>query len=119
MHNKRLRGSFLMAAFGLIVVAAAHADPAVRIDSAGCVFLDGNGSLVFFEADRTVITSAGNINTVCKGTVAPAAGGGAVTYDLESTGLVCVTFGCVTEKWHETVSANGNATVTCRCGPST
>lgn len=92
---------------------AALADGAVHISDFGCGMLDGNSSFVFTDSSRVVITPSGNGNLVCKADVTPSSSGGAARFDFDSTGLLCGTINGFTDKWHETVSASGKATLTC------
>ena len=94
-------------------VSAARMDAAVHIDDFACGLFDGNGALVITNDSSVVITSSGNGNLNCQADVTPSATGKAVHYDFDSTGLLCGTINGATDKWHETVSANGNATISC------
>ena len=78
------------------------------ISDQGCTFLDGNGRFAVLDADHTVITpSRGGLT--CTGSITPSSAGAAVGYDYVSTGFRCNG----SRGWRETVSKNGNASLTC------
>ena len=100
----------------LVVAAPATAsNAAVHINNSGsCGLLDGNGGFAYATADMTVITHSGTANVVCKANVTPSSAGGSVTFNLANTGFLCSTLnGDVTSNWSKTVSASGNATLSC------
>lgn len=112
----------LTAATALLAMTAsvAQAAPAVVVDPAGgCGLFDGNGGFAFTTDSKVTATQSNNGNSMlkCKATVTPATAGGAARFDSASTGAFCVIlnpFGVqVTDQWHETVSASGEATLTC------
>ncbi len=92
---------------------------AVFIGAVGCSFLDGDGGLVFVNNASAVITSSGQGKFQCSAKGVPNSTGRAVTYDTDKNpsgpGLLCGMPGDPdgTAKWHETVSASGNAKLTC------
>lgn len=87
---------------------------AVVINGAGCNMLDGNGNGVFTDISHAVETSNGRGVFNCKVTTAPSSGGGAVQWNLANTGLQCAdTDGDLTNEWQETVSASGQAQLSC------
>jgi hypothetical protein len=93
---------------------------AVVLSDQDCALFDGNGAIVPIPGGgHFVITPSknGNHEVTCSGIVAPASGGGTVHYDFKSTGLQCNAASCATDKWHEVVTPNGKATITCHCGP--
>jgi hypothetical protein len=101
----------------MCLASAVHAQ-AIVVKDAACVLFDGNGSAaVIPDGGHFLVTpsSNGNSNATCSGIVLPAAGGGTVHYDFESTGAVCNTAICLTEDWKEVVTPNGNASITCHC----
>ena len=105
----------LTVALGCTVAAApALADGAVVINDQGCSLLDGNGAFAAADSDHAVITPSGNGVLKCKATVAPPAGGKAVQWNLTNTGVFCSTLAGFTDDWRETVSASGEATLTCK-----
>jgi hypothetical protein len=73
-----------------------------------CTLLDGAG-LVVLGTRHVVRTPNGRFNDVCsaKGVNNPT--GAAVQWDYSNTGLLCDG----STDWRETVSASGNATITC------
>lgn len=112
----------LSAATTLLALTAsvAQAAPAVVINPAGgCGLFDGNGAGAFTTDTKITATQSSNNNAkfTCKATVTPSASGSAARYDFASTGALCGIpnpFGFqVTDQWHETVSASGEATLTC------
>jgi len=111
------RAAMILSVVAIPLAIPAHAaspNAAVHIDNTGCILLDGNGAPTAATADRTVVTSSGNGNLNCTAQVTPSASGHAATFDFASTGLLCsVPGGGFTDKWHETVSASGNATLSC------
>jgi hypothetical protein len=104
----------LMLVSGFGRVAAAKADNgAVIINDAGCGLLDGNGGFALADSDHAVITSNGNGVLVCKASGLANDTGTAVRYNFASTGFLCGTPAGATQDWSETVSASGNATLSC------
>ena len=75
--------------------------------------------LVFTTDTHSVQTASANNNALfkCQADVAPASSGRAVKYDFNSTGSQCGIFTQtglqLTDKWQETVSASGQATLIC------
>jgi hypothetical protein len=96
-------------------VAKADNNAAVHIGPNGCGLLDGNGGIALVTGTQ-VITNGGQNIEKCSGSV-PNDTGKAVNYDTNnnpiSVGLLCGTSSGLTADWHETVSASGNATLTC------
>lgn len=113
----------LAAATTLFVLAAplANAAPALVINPAGsCGLLDGNGGFAFTTDTKIIVTQSDNNNSklTCKATVTPSSAGNAARFDSGSTGgLPCGFFTPsglqLTDQWNETVSASGEATLTC------
>jgi hypothetical protein len=107
-------------AIGLLCAAtsAFAGAPSIHINGFGCGMIDGDGNPFIADISSVVITSSGNANLKCqtKGTV-PNSTGKAVVYNFENTGITCETTSGVTAKWKETVSASGNATLTCHMEP--
>ncbi|EXK43424.1 hypothetical protein FOMG_02382 [Fusarium oxysporum f. sp. melonis 26406] len=91
----------------------ASADPAIRITGLGCGLYDGNGNSVFTLKSRTVITHSENGNVVCQATVTPSTAGKARTFNFKNTNVFCCTLAGCTPNWQETISASGQATLTC------
>jgi hypothetical protein len=87
---------------------------AVVINGTGCNMLDGNGNGVFTDISHAVETSSGRGVFNCRVTTTPASGGGAVHWNYANTGLQCAdTDGDLTNEWQETVSASGQAQLSC------
>ena len=113
----------LAAATTLFALAApvANAAPALVINPAGsCTLVDGNGAFTFTNDTKITATQSNNNNSkfTCKATVTPSSAGNAARFDSGSTGgLLCAIpspFGFqTTNQWHQTVSASGEATLTC------
>ena len=116
------RHLLLASAAALFALAApmAHAARAVVINPAGgCGLADGNGNLVFTTDSKAVVTQNNNSNTMfqCQADVPPSASGSAARLDFASTGIFCGVYTShgldITEQWHETISASGQATLIC------
>jgi len=75
----------------------------------GCGLMDGDGGFTFSDASHSVITSSGNNIVKCSATVVNSQGK-AVNYN----DFLCGTFLGLTTNSHETVSASGQATLTCK-----
>ncbi len=102
---------------GGISVAQAAATVA-RLD--GCGLFDGNQNVVFPADAKITATQSPNDNAMiqCTADVTPADSGRAVQFDFDSTSAYCGVLdskGAVqmTQHWEETVSASGNAKMTC------
>ena len=123
----KMRKSFV-AAVGLAALTAgaipvAQAAAVVTRSVDGCGLLDGNGAGLPATDPKITYTqnSHGNATFQCKADVTPAASGGAVQFNYDSTGFYCgvpdpadpTKPPQMTQHWEETVSASGNATLTC------
>ncbi|RAH84239.1 hypothetical protein BO86DRAFT_377027 [Aspergillus japonicus CBS 114.51] len=97
----------------LALASTALADPAVQITDLGCNLKDGNGNFQFADKAHAIITSSGNRNLICKAQVAAPASGKAVIYSGKNGDGSCNAAGGFTNDWQETVSASGQATLTC------
>jgi len=84
-------------------------DPAIVINDFGCGLMDGDGNFAFADASHAVVTSSGNSTLKCSATVANSQGK-AVNYN----DFLCGTPLGLTTDSHETVSASGQATLTCK-----
>ena len=90
-------------------------------DVGACGLLDGNGRPAVADSSHAVITPSGNESMTCQATVTPPAGGSAVQWDStnpgSSDGMCGMPDGnggtVPTSNWQETVSADGQATLTC------
>ena len=99
---------------GLAVPAGARAGGAVVAKNEICGLFDGDGGIVTGTASIQV-TNAGGVNVVkCSVKNVSNSQGRAVHYNFGNTNMACGTAFGMTEDWHETVSTNGNATLTCR-----
>jgi hypothetical protein len=85
-------------------------EAAVHIDGFGCALFDGDGNLALATGTSAVITSQG-IHIKCQVKGLPNSTGKAQHFDFDNTGFTCI--GEDEPTWHETVSASGNATLTC------
>jgi hypothetical protein len=83
---------------------------AVVINDFGCGMMDGDGNFVYTEASHAVITPSNNTTLKCSVTGVANSTGKAVNYK----DFLCGTPLGLTTDSHETVSASGNATLTCR-----
>jgi hypothetical protein len=119
MTKKTLIGGLLAVAFALLLFApmVARADPAVVIKDFICVLIDGDGDFVIGTGTISVTTSSGVSNYVCKASGVANDTGSAVKWNFDDTGLLCGTELGATDDWSETVSASGNATLTCKFHP--
>ena len=90
---------------------------AIVINDKGCGMLDGDGGFVFADRDHAVITPSPNGNGMlsCKVKGVPNSTGKAVIWNFENRGSLvqCGTPAGPTDNWQETISASGNATLTC------
>ena len=82
-------------------------DGAVVINDFGCGLLDGNGGFVFTDISHAVVTPSGNGGLTCRAQVANSTGKAVIYSDLACANFTGITTG------HETVSASGQATLTC------
>jgi hypothetical protein len=102
-------------------IPIAQADPAVVVRSnGGCTLFDGNGAMVSGTSFKGTFTQSnnGNATVQCSGDVTPSSSGHAAHFDFASTGIHCFTDNPFsgaesTQNWEETVSASGNAKITC------
>lgn len=125
---KKFLSTLAIAASCLLGSSFVQAAPAVVVNPAGgCGLFDGNGDYIYFEqrpqaVTRSVWTQSENGITMwqCNVRLAPSSSGQAVHFDAKSTGAGCFivsplpNFFITTNDWKETVSANGDATLTCR-----
>src|SRR5688572_30474249 len=94
------------------------AQGAVVIHESGCTLFDGDGGIVSGSSYHAVITPSGNRSIRCsvKGIDNPT--GRAIHYDSDNNpigpGLTCNARGVPTLDWEETISASGNATISCK-----
>jgi len=98
----------------------AHADPAIIITDFGCGMLDGDGGFVGTTDSKVVNTNNANgiINFKCHVKDVANSTGMAVHWDYETAGFSCNTLFGSTTDWKETVSADGNAVLTCKIHPN-
>lgn len=105
-------------------ISVAQAAPAVATRSDRCGLLDGNGvPYLVTDANSLKMTHTqsanGNATYQCSADVTPADSGSAAHFDFDSTGFQCAIpdpgsfTDRMTEHWEETVSASGEATLTC------
>lgn len=111
----------------VLAVVAAMAGPVLALASpvgaagGGANHLNGPCSLLNYDASaivtgtaHRVVTPSGNANDVCQATGLDNPTGAAVILTQASTGDTCTTPAGVADNWHETISADGNATLTCK-----
>ena len=104
---------------GISVVQAAAT--ALRMD--GCGLFDGNMNVVAPLNAKIAATQSANGNAMlqCKADNVPLGTSGATRWDYSNTGVACGVLAQVngqlqmqlTQDWEETISASGNATMTC------
>ncbi len=102
-------------AMGTFTVPAKASMSAVVVNGGQCALYDGDGGLVTVPDGKfSVTTPSGNRMLQCRATGLNNSTGRAVHYDSASTGgVLCNAGGTPTDDWHETVSASGNAVITC------
>ena len=93
----------LLALAAVMVVStksSAKADsPAVVITDSFCIFLSGNGRLVFASESQAVVTASGNRKITCTGQVTPSSTAqGAVHWNFDNTGMLCSTSSSLSER---------------------
>jgi hypothetical protein len=87
---------------------------AVIVNGGACALFDGDGNLVVVpDGFFLVVTPSGNRVNQCRAFGLDNPTGQAVHFDFASTGVLCSAGGVLTEDWRETVSASGNAVITC------
>lgn len=79
-----------------------------------CMVLDADGGIAVGNQSLLMSTPGGNSMIRCTVKDVPNSTGRAVHYNYENTGMACMTAAGATTDWHETISASGNATLTCR-----
>lgn len=113
-----MKNIYALAVGALLCLAeVAQAAPAIRIDDFGCNLLDGNKNPVSTDRSHAVVTSSGTSMLKCQVENVPNDTGRAVQWDYANTNLLCSTYGGLTEDWKITVSASGQATLTCKVRP--
>ena len=90
---------------------------AIHISGFSCGMLDGDGGGELASGSSVVITPSGNANFKCSADGVANSTGSAVKWNNANTGLLCGTTVGLTDQWHETVSASGNATLQCKGRP--
>jgi len=99
-------------------VAQADGNGAVVIDDVSCLLFDGDGGTAPGTAHAVTTPSKnGNVVVKCSAKGVDNSTGKAVQYDTDDNpwgaGTACTWMGPSTLDWKETVSASGNATLTC------
>ena len=90
---------------------------AVVVNETGCWMLDGNGDFVITNNAHAVTTSNGNGSMTCQANVTPSSSGKAAHWEGTAS-LLCLTPGGATADWKETVSADGQASLSCHINGS-
>lgn len=101
----------------MLLSSSVVAEPAMILTDFGCTFLDGDGGYVSTNDTKSVITMGGkgsNIILKCHASGAANSTGKAVKWNFDNTGRPCVTHFGTTEDWRIVVSADGQATMTCK-----
>jgi len=114
--KKTLIAAICILVFGafLVVPMTLWADGAVIVRDFDCTLLDGDGNFVVANGIIEVHNDDGVTMLKCKAKGLANSTGAAVVWSIDNTGLPCNTtaYGS-TDVWSETVSASGNATLTC------
>lgn len=99
-----------------VSVSASPARSAVVVHDGFCQLFDGDGALVGVPDGFFAVTNNAGRMAKCVAKGVANSTGKAVHYDTNSFGggVLCNANGVLTDDWHETVSANGNAVITCR-----
>jgi hypothetical protein len=93
--------------------------PAIVEPYKSCDMLDANKLAFKAEEAQIVISnnseepSVNNITLKCKATLKTPPPS-ALQFDYDNTGFVCGITGDVTTNWHQTISASGESTLTCK-----
>jgi hypothetical protein len=95
-----------------LCVPVKASDRAVVVKDGFCMLLDGNGGMVE-ASDSISVTHKNGWMFTCKAKDVPNTTHHEVRYDSISTGFPCMTTNGSTNDWQETVSASGNATLSC------
>ena len=86
----------------------------IETDPAFCTLLDGNGNFdTILGTIHSVVNNAGNAKLTCKGITTPAADGNAAKFTFDDISVLCGTGLGSTDNWKNTVSAEGDVTLTC------
>ena len=92
---------------------ATKVESAIHIGPFSCGVLDGYGN-GYLATGAAVTTSSNNTNMKCAATGVPAPAGKSTRYNFANTGFLCGTPGGVTPKWNETVTGEGDVSLTCQ-----
>lgn len=103
----------ILALFSGFITARAEENKAVIIKDQLCGLLDGRGYPVMTNAMQAVKTFGGTTMLSCKANKVATSGKKTVFWNYENTGISCWTLYGATNKWQETVSASGEATLQC------
>ena len=87
---------------------------ALQVKDQACGVLDGDGHVALGADSMTVVSGGGMTMFKCSVKGVSNSQGKTVHWDHANTSMMCGTLGGPTNDWHETVSASGNATLTCR-----
>src|SRR5262245_33727579 len=93
-------------------VAAKGANGAVVIKSGACTLFDGTGTLVAGTKFHAVVHKTRSMAR-CSAKGLTNTTGKAVRFNFANTGTQCQTPAGLTERWHETLSRKGRATIVC------
>ena len=97
-----------------VSVSAAPARNAVVVHDGACGLFDGAGNIVPVLDGRFSVTNNSGRMVQCRASDVPNSTGQALHFDRESTGVPCNAGGTLTDDWHQTLSASGQAVITCR-----
>jgi hypothetical protein len=118
--STRFRPVRLLAALSLTVglvllpgaMIAKSPNAAVVVKSGTCTLYDGTGTLVDGQNYHAVINRRVT-KVTCRAKALANPTGTAVRFNFANKGVPCNTPSGPTNRWRETVSANGNARITC------
>jgi hypothetical protein len=107
-----------VAMFGMITTQTqATGAGAVVIKDDGCAMVDENGDVTVFSSSNVrVQNSKGNALIQCKA-FTPNTTGAAIHWNFDNTGFLCLTNAGFTEKWQQTISDEGDASLICHFKP--
>jgi hypothetical protein len=90
------------------------ASKSVLAKNGTCAVFDGDGGIASGGDSVVIMNPSGNAMVKCSVKGVPNSSRRTVHFDHENTGAMCGTAAGMTDDWHETISAYGNATLTCR-----
>jgi hypothetical protein len=109
-----IKSSIAICAVCFLTTGVVFADPAeVTIQEDGCDMFSEFG-FVRGDLHQVSVNSAnGNIKVTCSQDLEPTSTGRSVIYNYDNTGIMCGALGNPTDDWHQVISRNGQAKLTC------